>query len=66
MFASSAGLLILPIQDLLLYGSDTRFNKPGTTEDNWNYRITKEQLLSIDRKKFRRWNQLYARTPNIR
>ncbi|MBQ9552848.1 MAG: 4-alpha-glucanotransferase [Clostridia bacterium] len=64
MFASSAGLLILPIQDLLLYGSDTRFNKPGTTEDNWNYRITKEQLLSIDRKKFRRWNQLYARIPS--
>ena len=63
MFASSAGLLILPIQDLLLYGSDTRFNKPGTTEDNWNYRITKEQLLSIDKKKFRRWNQLYARLP---
>jgi 4-alpha-glucanotransferase len=63
MFASSAGLVILPIQDLLLYGSDTRFNKPGTTEDNWNYRITREQLLSIDKSKFLRWNRLYARTP---
>ena len=61
MFASHAGLLILPVQDLLLYGSDTRFNKPGTAEGNWRYRITKDQLKQIDVKKFRRWNELYAR-----
>ena len=61
MFASHAGLLILPVQDLLLYGSDTRFNKPGTAEGNWCYRITKDQLQQIDVKKFRRWNDLYAR-----
>ena len=28
IFASSAGLVILPVQDLLLYGSDTRLNTP--------------------------------------
>ena len=61
MFASHAGLLILPVQDLLLYGSDTRFNKPGTAEGNWCYRITKDQLKQIDVRKFRRWNELYAR-----
>ena len=61
MFASHAGLLILPVQDLLLYGSDTRFNKPGTSEDNWNYRITKDQLNTVDRKKFIEWNRLYGR-----
>lgn len=61
MFSSHAGLLVLPVQDLLLYGSDTRFNKPGTSEDNWNYRVTKEQLGNVDKKKFLRWNTLYGR-----
>ncbi len=62
MFRSHAGLLILPVQDLLLYGSDTRLNKPGTCEDNWSYRITKEQLSTVSREKFRRWNELYGRS----
>ena len=61
LFQSHAGLLILPVQDLLLYGRDTRLNQPGTSGDNWSYRITKEQLNSIDREKFRNWNRLYGR-----
>lgn len=64
MFASHAGLVMLPIQDLLLYGSDTRLNKPGSCEDNWNYRITEEQLHLINRDKFRKWNDLYGRKNN--
>ena len=61
MLASHAGLVIMPIQDLLGYGSDTRLNTPGKAEGNWEYRITKEQLDSIDRAKFRRLNKLYSR-----
>lgn len=61
MFQSHAGLLILPVQDLLLYGKDTRLNVPGTSDDNWSYRLTKEQLEKIDRKKFLKWNKLYGR-----
>lgn len=61
MFASHAGLLILPVQDLLLYGSDTRLNKPGCADGNWSYRITREQLTTIRREKFIRWNSLYGR-----
>ena len=61
MFASHAGLLILPIQDLLGYGSDTRLNIPGKADGNWQYRITKEQLDGIDKQKFRRFNELYKR-----
>ena len=58
----AAGDVIFNTDDnLLLYGSDTRFNKPGTAEDNWRFRVTKEQLRQIDLKKFRRWNELYAR-----
>ncbi len=61
MFASHAGLLILPIQDLLLYGSDTRLNTPGKCDGNWSFRITEEQLKGIDKDKFIKWNTLYGR-----
>ena len=61
MLASHAGLVIMPIQDLLGYGSDTRLNTPGKAEGNWGYRITKEQLDSIDKSKYRRLNELYSR-----
>lgn len=62
MFQSHASTLILPIQDLLLYGSDTRLNTPGKSDGNWSYRVTWEQLSTIDRKKFRDWNRLYGRS----
>ncbi len=61
MFASAAGLLILPVQDLLFYGSDTRFNTPGKSDGNWAYRITRDQLRNIDRARLREWNSLYGR-----
>ena len=61
MFASHAGLLMLPVQDLLLYGRDTRINSPGKSAGNWSYRITKAQLASLSTEKFRRWNQIYGR-----
>ncbi|MBQ7541692.1 MAG: 4-alpha-glucanotransferase [Clostridia bacterium] len=61
MFASAAGLLILPIQDLLGYGSDTRLNIPGKADGNWQYRVTREQLDSIDRAYWRRLHDLYKR-----
>ena len=62
MFASHAGLLVLPVQDLLFYGSDTRFNTPGRTGGNWSYRLARDQLPMIDRAKFREWNRLFGRT----
>lgn len=61
IFASHAGIVILPIQDLLGYGSDTRLNIPGKADGNWQYRITKQQLDEIDRKKYKKLNQTYAR-----
>lgn len=63
MFASHAGTVIMPIQDLLGFGSDTRLNTPGKPEGNWAYRITKEQLDGIDKKYFRELNEIYARLP---
>ncbi len=61
MFSSCAGIVILPIQDLLGYGSDTRLNIPGKADGNWQFRITREQLNSVDKNKFRHFNELYKR-----
>ena len=61
LLASHAGLVVFPIQDLLGYGSDTRLNIPGKADGNWQYRVTKAQLDSIDRAHFRRLNALYKR-----
>ena len=61
LFSSVANTVIFPIQDLLIYGSDTRMNTPGKSEGNWAYRLTREQLLLIDRKKYRHLNLLYGR-----
>ena len=61
VFMSNAGIIILPIQDLLGYGSDTRLNIPGKADGNWQFRITREQLQSVDKRKFRHFNEIYAR-----
>ncbi len=61
IYRSSAGLVIFPIQDLLGYGSDTRLNIPGKADGNWSYRITCDQLNSIDKEKFKKYNRLYNR-----
>ncbi len=61
VFAANAKLLLLPIQDLLLFGNDTRINVPGRAEGNWAYRVTAEQLAGIDKEKFLTWNRRYGR-----
>ncbi|MCR5042096.1 MAG: 4-alpha-glucanotransferase [Clostridia bacterium] len=61
MFASQAGLVVMPVQDLLGFGSDTRLNRPGVAAGNWEFRTTREQLAGIDRARFARLNELYSR-----
>ena len=44
-FASVANTAIIPMQDFLTLGGDTRMNLPSTVStNNWSYRITKEDL----------------------
>lgn len=61
LLASNADIVILPIQDILKYGADTRMNTPGVAEGNWAYRVKREQLSEIDRGKYKYWNSLYFR-----
>ncbi len=61
LFSSAAGLVVIPIQDLLMFGNDTRINIPGKSDGNWEFRITKDNLASIDKEKYKKLNRLYGR-----
>ncbi len=61
IWRSNAATVVFTIQDLLGYGSDTRLNFPGRAENNWRYRVTQEQLDTIDKARFRRLNEIYYR-----
>lgn len=43
-FSSNARLAIAPLQDYLGLGSVARLNTPGTSENNWRWRMQPEQL----------------------
>lgn len=48
LYMSGASLVIIPVQDLLGYGADTRTNIPGTAEGNWTFRVHPDALRHID------------------
>lgn len=41
---SRGDTVIIPLQDYLGLGSEARINTPSTVGDNWEWRVTKEQL----------------------
>ena len=43
-FSSRAALAVVPLQDYLGLGSDSRLNIPGTTLNNWRWRAQSSQL----------------------
>lgn len=47
---SRGDTVIIPLQDYLGLGSHARINTPSTVGDNWEWRVTKEQLNSELRK----------------
>ncbi len=61
LMMSRAGMVVFPAQDLLGFGADTRINTPGTAGGNWRFRLTREQMESIDRARFQHMNTIYAR-----
>lgn len=61
LWMSPAATVIVPIQDLLGYGSDCKMNSPGVAEGNWEYRLSDEAFQSLDACIYRQLNQLYGR-----
>lgn len=61
MLQSSCDTVIFPIQDIFGFGADTRMNTPGTSKNNWAYRVTSSQLDAVDKAYFMGINKLYSR-----
>ncbi|MDQ6971246.1 MAG: 4-alpha-glucanotransferase [Mariprofundaceae bacterium] len=43
---SDARLAVIPMQDLLSLGAEARFNTPGTTHGNWQWRMRGDEALA--------------------
>lgn len=65
-FSSTAVFAIVPLQDLYNFGSDCRMNTPGTSCQNWTWRMREDMLygkLAEDKSQWlKTMNTLYARS----
>lgn len=63
LYRSIANIVIFPMQDILGQNSEDRMNLPGSTENNWMYRLTLDDLSN----KRARWLKslviMYGRLP---
>lgn len=60
-FSSVSMLALCPIQDILALTSTSRMNTPGTTHNNWLWRMQKEAFNSDIRTRLKNLSYLYGR-----
>jgi len=64
VYGSAAQLAIVPMQDLLALGTDSRMNMPGTVAGNWRWRFSWDQvdpkLVALSRARAERSGRLVA------
>lgn len=63
IWRSNARFAIAPMQDLLSLPSSERMNLPGTVGDNWDWRLTREQLTPFVLHRLKDLNLMYSRIP---
>jgi 4-alpha-glucanotransferase len=61
-FASTAVYAIVPLQDVLRLGSQTRMNIPGRSEGNWTWRFRWEDVTELHLRGLRFLADTYGRT----
>lgn len=59
--ASVARLAIIPMQDVMGLGTQSRMNIPGTVDGNWGWRFTRKQVRKSDGEKLLELTRLYGR-----
>jgi 4-alpha-glucanotransferase len=64
LLSSAADTAILPMQDVLSLGSESRMNLPATVAKNWRWRLREDQLMPEVGSRLREMNRLYGRLPN--
>ena len=58
---SVAKIAVFPLQDLIGLGDEAIINTPGTTGNNWTWRVKKKEIPFGSAKKFRKQNILFGR-----
>ncbi len=61
VWRSPSYLAILPLQDMLGFGTDARMNIPGVPENQWRFRTTWDFIDGIDKQRYRELNGVYFR-----
>lgn len=64
-FRSVALTAIVPLQDVLGLGSESRMNLPGRAQGNWVWRYVPEQLSHEITERLREVTEIYGRDPAI-
>ena len=61
--STSANLFIVPIQDILSLDDSCRLNKPGTTKNNWKWKLNRSlEEIEDNIKTFSQLGKTYGRT----
>jgi 4-alpha-glucanotransferase len=63
VLGSVAELAIVPVADILVLGSEARFNTPGTVGGNWGWRLSAGALTEELARRHARLNHQYGRAP---
>jgi 4-alpha-glucanotransferase len=61
IMASVAGTVIIPLQDILGLGPESRMNRPGINSGNWKWRFTEEMLTRETRERLYDMTVTFAR-----
>lgn len=61
VWASTSALAVIPMQDLLHLGSDSRMNFPGTLSNNWEWRFQWSDLREQYIEEVQRFTEIYER-----
>ena len=62
-YSSVADIAILPIQDVLGIDESGRMNTPGSTQNNWMWRLMPGQVTTAEEHTLQNWAWLYNRLP---
>ena len=61
LMASSASMVVHPLQDVLGYGGDARMNTPGLADGNWGWRVADGAIGDEHVGRLRSMSQLFGR-----
>ena len=63
LYASVAGTVLAPLQDVLGLGDEARMNSPGAGAGNWEWRLPKRALQAEVAQRLRELARVYDRLP---